>query len=505
MTYNERMAAQVAGGTLGFIWNNVPGAVAGYSGTGRLYDYTHRKSLPKTQLMPPVRFNRIMPKNNPYMTPMSTRTPLRPITLIRSSRSSNGRRVSLGPSDSASRRGSDASMRTATRTTTASSYRTRSSVSGGSKTDTNVTHARAMKIKKGKKVRIKAGRRVKVSRKLRKKITKVIEGKSVTGTLDNIRSDGKLLLSAIPTGTQVAIAGSNDGRFPWMFTADQFMTAVSTCFNNYVQQDGGYFYLNPDSAGVVDVTKVQFRIIDSWCSYSFKNLSARALSLKIYECAPNEIGWTNITSDGSNTSKNFSGGTWTNDTLTTADNYSNPQMEWVQALDGDFQTRRLITTAGGSVATVTQGLPHLTPQKSGKFNARFRVSVRYVCLCPGQVYDMTVQGPKGVDVKGEAFLKEGKWYNVRKYSRCLMTVVLPDLATELTSTPKTGYHASAAGDATNYGPALAIARRDHYKVSVPETAAVGDRKNIAVWNDVTVKGGYGVNLPPQQPGNPTSR
>lgn len=382
-----------------------------------------------------------------------------------------------------------------------------SSAATGTVASTNVTHARAMKIKTNKKVKIRAPRRVKVSRKLRRKISKVIEGKSVHGTLDVIRSDGKLLLKDIAPNTQAVICGNNDGRFPWMFTADQFFTAASTLFNGYLQTGtAGTFVGDPTMPLYLDPKTTQFVVVDSWSSYSYKNLSSRALTLKIYECAPNEIGWTNTTAPGTNASWNLSsGGAWSVDSVTTMDNYSDPQQEWAQCLLGEQGVGRFVTTAGGAIAQVTQSQPNMIPTKSGKFNGRFKVSVRYICLCPGQVYDFTVQGPKNLKINGETLLKEGKWYNVRKYSRCIMTVALPDLATQYANTPVTGYNQVAPGSSTVLGSALAMARRDHYKISVPENCVVANRRDISVWNDFsnTAAVNTGVNVAPQQPAQPT--
>lgn len=73
----ERFLASVSGAQLGFIVNNVPGAVAGYKYAGKMYDYVHKKHQPIKKY----------PKKKQNMAPIYVRT---------GSKFSKGKRVSSG-------------------------------------------------------------------------------------------------------------------------------------------------------------------------------------------------------------------------------------------------------------------------------------------------------------------------------------------------------------------------------------------------------------------------
>lgn len=93
-----------------------------------------------------------------------------------------------------------------------------------------------------------------------------------------------------------------------------------------------------------------------------------------------------------------------------------------------------------------------------------------------------------------------------------MTIILPDLATQNAALPVTGYNSLAPGvdpvvsppSPGEMGPAIAIARRDHWKIAVPENTVTTTRRDVSIWNDFSV-GVSGINVAPQQPANPLTR
>lgn len=251
----------ISGAALGYIHNNVAGALQGYQ-VGAQLGRNYVKKFPKRKEMAPAKRRA---SDIGLLTPASIR-----------------RRTLL------SRRGSDVSMASSSRRSSIS----KASIKAGPRIPANRRlnyvsgiGAGAVTVTGNKKV-VNRKKNVKVSKKLREKIKKVITGSKIIGMTQEISygiikllgtEDNKQIVQDITTGNGPPTASQNP-----FFSNIKYLDAVSVLWNEKVQAE----MKGLTDAGNFPAAKTKGKVLNCSVVYRFKNNTQRRVKLKLIEVYP---------------------------------------------------------------------------------------------------------------------------------------------------------------------------------------------------------------------------
>lgn len=232
-----------SGAVLGYITNNVPGAVAGWS-LGRKYGKQYMNKLPKNNSMAPIPPKRR--RSNPFVTP--SRTPSTP---------NKRRRYSTGSMPRSIIKGRPMSVQ---------------GIGAG-----------AVTVKGKRKRPVNYKKNVKVSKKLRDKIKKVITGQKIQGmTQENSYGVARLLTTEDFKQMVVDSTTSNAGGQNPYFSNVRVIDAASVLWNEKPQAETKAV----GDARNFSPLKLKCKVIDSSVTYNFKNNTQRKITASLIECYP---------------------------------------------------------------------------------------------------------------------------------------------------------------------------------------------------------------------------
>lgn len=199
----------------------------------------------------------------------------------------------------------------------------------------------------------------------------------------------------------------------WAFTPSQFMAVVSNLFNDlnisgkptlafdakaYGTASGGIL---PSNSGYMDLMNTEFTVVNSYVKYCYKNNTTRQLTLKHYACNPKFTG-----------------------PLTTP-NPTDMGIEWGQALAQEIEQITFIRGETNATGTVVQ--TYKTAPASSYVKHRWNIKTTTMIIEPGQCTEFVVQGPKDFNFKSLKYINNDAWADVQKFATFNLLNVHADL------------------------------------------------------------------------------
>lgn len=364
----KRKLAQISGATLGYITNDVRGAVAGYKAAGKVYDYVYgSKNLPKKNNMPPV--------GRRASTVSTTSSDSWP-------RGSRRKRVVSTPSS-----GGGGARRVL--------FKRRKIVAGGGSAVTvSASKVKGHVAKKGKK------RKVKVSKTLRKKIKQVLSQKGPIGIVKEAMYSPIMYCS---DNIQNIFQGSPilcEGLKNWAFTPTHFIQHASVLWNK--EQWGALAGDNRQIANVLGYTpNYRLEVRNSYYVMKLKNNSTRVVTVKLWDIQPK--GTVNDT-DCSDMNAWF-GTELTRMTYSAFNGAENPQ-------------------------NINQYYIGFNPNMMSSFKRHFHLQETVINMEPGKEYYHKVQGPNNKLLNFNNFFRNGSYRPIQSFCKQTLVVVTTDLASD---------------------------------------------------------------------------
>lgn len=342
-------------------------------------------------------------------------------------------------------------------------------------------------VKNKKVVKVRVPKKVKVSSALAAKIKKVIDHKIKVGGSYTNHYLGGIMFADSRVQTVFANCGIEyDSLSSWLFTAPQFLDAVSVLWNGKPNRPpGASFNYNTQfqNSDNFDTKTTTFTVKDSYSVYTFKNGTQHTVNLILCIGVPKKkmsgCEWaeeTNLVQDAA--------GTAVANELACTGLYES----WVDSLNRD--TLMGYQKQGYFPSSVVTGQPTLKnasvndlfrdPTACKTLRNRFAVEEVHIRLMPGQVVKHRIQGPKGLDVDmSKMYDANGVLLNIQKYSRSVCGIVYNDptfIALASTTNSQLPFVNAVGGryadqiDVASAGFAITTERTDHYSLTMPEQA-----------------------------------
>ena len=511
----------LAGGALGFIAGDLPGALDGARWGGEAYEFGHElfglKRRYVHQGFSSKKKRRMPHHGHHHPTPTHTR-----FGGSRSRSHSRGRSYSRTPSYHGGRRSMSISTHGSHRSGTGTSYH------GGYVNEATAGSTRVASTKKVIKKVIQASKKPKVhaSRVFKEKVRVSLLGDLGTGlfiseVISSIYNMCRGDKSTAYTWTQNPYIGANSGSLaPTVvagvdfnhFTPDRIMDAASVLYNG---KTPGLNYKTPNGNFNSPATQAQYNgkieVINSGVLYYLRNNGGIQRTLHFYELVPR----TNITSDRGTPLEilvNCLAEDVTNGVSLSPFNVNPASSPW--SAGSPTNTDLNYTTKGG-----------VSPMLSPSVRNTFKINERVIVMEPGQSTEFYIQGPKNY-IYDYSKLWQGTTpaTNYIKYPKNISSlcffVEIPQIMTDsygnvsyqgyVDDPVNTTFIGTPANPVnTSFGGGVGIKQKFSYQIRCPEEATVDRRHNVYCVLDTATNGHIGQGLredeenPAQPQVNPT--
>lgn len=259
--------------------------------------------------------------------------------------------------------------------------------------------ARAIK-KKGKSVK-KEGRKrkIRVSRTFRKRVKAVLTSKGPNGISKEILPHA--IIKPIDNQQTVVIPydRSFNGTTGWHFSPTYIANVYEILYSK-----GAYAATAQTNISYNNTANLEIHVVEQYYQMRFKNLTARTLTVKLWDVSPKSIQETGYT------------------TL-------------------DFLTNELLGTAPSTTpgvnlpgrenpSSVTLNTLGFTPKLVSAFNKNYTLDETVISLEPGKEYYHTVRGPNDKIYKYLQFSRNGVYRNQQTFTKQTIVCCYTDLVTD---------------------------------------------------------------------------
>ena len=315
-----------------------------------------------------------------------------------------------------------------------------------------------------KKTELKKQKIVKVSKKFKNLVTAALSEGVIKGTQVYRFQDFWHALHNIPVDSQsvLSLGGKDNWDGGWNFTLDYFLDAVVKLFKGNTASSAGFLIPTKD----LDVMRqAEFTVINSFTSYTVRNVSHRTIIFKIIECAPKYPSSMTINDAGALKGFNNTGGV-----VDIPDGISSPYYSWSRAIVQDH-AQGYLTNNTNNVLGLNAFNNH--PSVSKQFNKQWSMMTTEYILAPGQQIVYKIQGPSNLHIDMQKMYKNDILQNVQKFSRACLGIAQLDMVGCLAGAqrhpiiPKT--IPGPEGEIQVLNDVLAMERTDHIRITMPES------------------------------------
>lgn len=436
MAFSKRRFAQLSGAAVGYMADNLPGAFTGYVYGGKSYDYFHPQKKRKMAPFPTPPNSNIFKKvkhNRPLPAPNYPSVPL----------------------------------------------------------------TKAASRHKGRPTNHKKGKKIKVSKYFKDKVAKALSDKVIHGSWDQISFDNLSIIGFPNNGQIVTGLGelSSNDHSDWAFDPEDFLHAASVLWNDKADSQSSRLWHSSSNLGysetglagdaLTDVRtsgdetrfqmNIKLTIKKSYEVYKIKNNTQRTMVMKIFLCAPKEVGAKSQILNAQPAGSNVI--TVTSDPAP----IGNPGTLWQNELQK--QVRSNINIAKATVNTL-----YNDPKDCPGFNKVYKTDCTTIVLEPGQVYDYYIQGPSNFTIDYNTLLRgsgtdDAAYMGIQKWMRYPFMTAYLDLVSDGSFT---GHYAPTG---TVQGKlALCIERHMKFHLEMPESTGsyIGLNSSTSSWNKVGI-------------------
>jgi len=417
-----RRVAKLSGAVLGYVTNNLPGAVLGYKLGGRINSYRNTSKvmapIPRKRSVS-THSNAVSKRRAAFFNTVANprRTVLYPRTVLRSS----------------------------------AGIRTGKVVPSKRRSSANVNDATVRK--KGNKVAKESRKRdVKVNRKFKAKVQAALKGKDPVGFYQEISMASVMPLNdnAQTVAIRAGIASGSAATTlqALFFNPIKVLSAASTLWN-------GKTPTNPhvlQSGNMFPAQTTRIMVLDSWVKFTYQNNTARTLTLKLYDLSLKNTQPL-INSDGI--------------TLSYVGAVTNWQNLMTQANPNGTTDFAYQNPLSNGVTTL-----YMTPQTVPAMTAMYSIDTTTVILDPGKEYVHILKGPKNKMYDFAKFWTgrdqldvTPQFLDAHKMTKEHMCVMYGNLVNTTLNSPGRFTDIAAGGP---YG--LLTEVREFFKLSLPEQA-----------------------------------
>lgn len=290
------------------------------------------------------------------------------------------------------------------------------------------------------KARIKKQKSVKISRQFKTAVRKAVSGTQPVGYYRKIYYEyyGK-------PGNDVQ---GNVVSTPVLFDPIRMAEAQAVLWGNMTP------IKHPLQTDIVNPEQFQtkMKVLNSWATYDFKNVTQRTYHLKIFLCKPKKL-----------------------------DNVNDPKTDWVQGMVH-------MNLAGCNPQNNTPDTMYMDPRPIPQFADNWTVETQKIVLGPGQNYRYVVQGPNDYVMNyAKMYDKVGASIPLNRYQRFARQVMFtyyPDLVMNIAGGG--GHFAAKVAAPGTSLPAIVTEVNEHFRLECPEN--VGTYFPTAptagsIWND----------------------
>lgn len=319
------------------------------------------------------------------------------------------------------------------------------------------TRVAASKRKRTAVSKPKGGKHVKPTKRFKELVVACNSAKDIHGRMHEVYS-GSLITNGNLNQQGVGLSMTNFTQYD--FTPELFLDAASVLFNNKVYSVTAKGLVNPANIGYSTSTvtgadyasSAVLTVKNSYVTYLLRNNTGRTITVDILLCAPKMAGMSgtnNIAINGAAAA-------------TQPTSIGDPLSYWRNCIFDDITDGRNVAAISNQQAAVE--VLYTRPSMTASFARVFKTETTTIVLEPGQTYEYSYQGPKGLEIDFSKLFQHQCFMDIQKYSR------FPIFITRMDMIGSTGTNVAFGrlGEVTSSANGIFVEKKVHYDIKMPE-------------------------------------